>query len=54
MQPNSWVVCDLSKIDTRGCLGAPNWIIEILSPGNVDHDTKTKFNPYEENGGNEC
>jgi len=54
VRPDSWVVCDLSKIDTRGCLGAPNWIIEILSPGNVDHDTKTKFDLYEEKGVNEC
>jgi Uma2 family endonuclease len=50
VQPDIFVVCDKSKIDARGCLGAPDWIIEILSPGNSAHDTKTKFDLYEENG----
>ena len=50
VQPDICVVCDLTKIDARGCLGAPDWIIEILLPGNVSHDTKTKFDLYEENG----
>ena len=50
VQPDIFVVCDREKIDERGCLGAPDWIIEILSPGNVLHDTKTKFDLYEENG----
>ena len=31
-------------------MGAPDWIIEIISPGNTAHDTKTKFDLYEENG----
>ncbi len=48
VQPDICVVCDLSKIDARGCVGAPDWIIEILSPGNAGHDTKTKFDLYEE------
>ncbi|RYE89771.1 MAG: Uma2 family endonuclease [Cytophagaceae bacterium] len=50
VQPDIFVVCDKSEIDERGCLGAPDWIIEILSPGNSAHDTKTKFDLYEENG----
>ena len=50
VQPDIFVVCDLSKLDERGCLGAPDWIVEIVSPGNVTHDTKTKFDLYEENG----
>jgi Uma2 family endonuclease len=50
VQPDICVVCDLAKIDERGCLGAPDWIIEILSPGNLAHDTHTKFDLYEENG----
>ena len=50
VQPDISVVCDLSKIDRRGCLGAPDWIVEIVSPGNTAHDTRTKFNLYEENG----
>lgn len=50
VQPDIFVVCDLSKLDDRGCLGAPDWIIEIVSPGNTARDTKTKFDLYEENG----
>jgi Uma2 family endonuclease len=50
VQPDICIVCDPSKLDKRGCLGAPDWIIEILSPGNMSHDTKTKFDLYEENG----
>lgn len=50
VQPDIFVVCDLAKLDERGCLGAPDWIIEIVSPGNLKHDTKTKFDLYEEAG----
>lgn len=50
VQPDICVVCDPGKIDRRGCLGAPDWIIEIVSPGNTTHDTRTKFALYEENG----
>lgn len=50
VQPDICVVCDLTKIDKRGCLGAPELIIEIVSPGNLKHDTKTKFDLYEEAG----
>ena len=34
VQPDICVVCDESKIDSRGCCGAPDLVIEILSPGN--------------------
>jgi Uma2 family endonuclease len=50
VQPDICVVCDLAKLDDRGCVGAPDWIIEILSPGNISRDTRTKFDLYEENG----
>ena len=50
VQPDICVVCDPARLDERGCLGAPDWIIEIVSPGNVGHDTKTKFDLYQENG----
>ena len=50
VQPDICVVCDPAKLDDRGCLGAPDWIIEIVSPGNAARDTKTKFDLYEENG----
>ena len=50
VQPDLCVVCDPAKIDTKGCVGAPDWIIEILSPGNATHDIRVKFDLYEENG----
>ena len=34
VQPDLCVVCDLTKIDSRGCRGAPDLVIEIISPGN--------------------
>lgn len=50
VQPDICVICDLTKIDKRGCLGAPNWIIEIISPSTATYDVKTKFDLYAENG----
>ena len=50
VQPDLCVVCDPAKLDKRGCLGAPDWVIEIVSPGTATHDTKTKFDLYAENG----
>ena len=49
VQPDLCVVCDLSKLDDRGCMGAPDLIIEILSPGNSKKEMGIKFNLYEEN-----
>lgn len=50
VQPDICVVCDPSKIDERGCLGAPDWIIEILSSGTSSKDLREKFDVYEEAG----
>lgn len=50
VQPDICVICDETKIDRRGCLGAPDWIIEILSPGNTRLEMHEKFNLYQENG----
>ena len=50
VQPDICIVCDLAKIESRGCVGAPDWIIEIVSPGNTARDTRTKFDLYEESG----
>ena len=50
VQPDICVVCDPAKLDDRGCLGAPDWIVEIVSPGNASHDTRTKYDLYEECG----
>lgn len=49
VQPDICVICDPQKIDDRGCLGAPDWIIEILSNSNTKHELQTKFALYEEN-----
>jgi Uma2 family endonuclease len=51
VQPDLCVVCDRAKLDERGCLGAPDWIIEILSPGrNAARDLTIKHELYQENG----
>jgi Uma2 family endonuclease len=50
VQPDICVVCDLSKIDRRGCVGAPDLIVEILSKGTASKDVKDKFEVYEESG----
>ena len=50
IQPDLCVICDLSKIDTRGCIGAPDLIIEVLLPGNSRKEVRLKFELYEEAG----
>jgi Uma2 family endonuclease len=50
VQPDLCVICDPAKLDDRGCLGAPDLIVEILSPGNSRKEMKDKFKIYEENG----
>jgi Uma2 family endonuclease len=50
LQPDLYIVCDLSKIDARGCLGAPDLIIEIISPKNPKRDLKDKFEIYQQHG----
>ena len=50
VQPDLCVVCDRRKIDSRGCIGAPDLVIEIISPGNSKKELKQKFKLYEEAG----
>lgn len=50
VQPDLCVVCDESKLTEQGCSGAPDIIIEILSPGNSSREKKEKYELYEENG----
>jgi Uma2 family endonuclease len=50
VQPDLCVVCDPNKIDARGCIGAPDWIVEILSPHTSAKDLREKFDVYEEVG----
>lgn len=42
--------CDTSKLDEKGCHGAPDWIIEIVSPGTPEYDYITKLSRYQESG----
>ena len=50
VQPDLGVICDLSKLDETKCNGAPDLVIEILSPGNSKKEMKIKYELYEENG----
>ncbi|MDP4263609.1 MAG: Uma2 family endonuclease [Bacteroidota bacterium] len=50
VQPDICVICDESKIDDKGCCGAPDFVVEILSPGNSHKEVKLKFELYEEAG----
>jgi Uma2 family endonuclease len=50
VQPDISIICDESKIDERGCVGAPDVVVEILSPGNSTKEMKNKFDLYQEAG----
>jgi Uma2 family endonuclease len=47
VQPDLSVFCDQKKLDKRGAQGAPDLVVEILSPGNSRRDMKDKFEVYE-------
>jgi len=50
VQPDICVICDRSKLDDRGCIGAPDLIVEVLSPSTLKMDWNYKFNLYEAAG----
>jgi len=50
VQPDLCVICDTSKIKKQGCVGAPDLVVEILSPGNSKKEMRDKFELYEEAG----
>ena len=50
VQPDLCIICDLDKLTEQGCHGAPDLIIEILSPGNSRRERKEKFELYQESG----
>jgi len=50
VQPDMVVVCDPDKLDDKGCRGAPDLVVEILSPSTSGKDMKQKFNLYEQRG----
>jgi Uma2 family endonuclease len=50
VQPDLSVICDPSKLDKLGCLGAPDWIVEVLSPSTALKDMNTKRSLYQLHG----
>lgn len=50
VQPDICVICDLHKIDHRGCHGSPDLIVEILSPSTSEKDLNHKYELYGSHG----
>lgn len=46
VEPDLFVVCDPAKLEDRGCIGAPDWIIEVASPGSTKVDYGIKLFKY--------
>ena len=50
VQPDITIICDKEKRGKEGCLGAPDFVVEILSPSNSAIEMQRKFNLYREAG----
>jgi Uma2 family endonuclease len=50
VQPDIVIICDKNKLDKRGCLGAPDFIAEIISPSTAERDMVDKYKLYEAEG----
>ena len=50
VEPDVTVVCDRDKLDKRGCNGAPEWAIEVVSPSSIKMDYERKKKLYQESG----
>ena len=50
VEPDISVICDKSKLDDRGCNGAPDWVIEIVSPSSKRMDYLIKLLKYQKAG----
>jgi len=50
VQPDLAVICDPARLDDKGCRGAPDWIIEVLSPRTAAKDQRRKRDLYERHG----
>jgi len=50
VEPDISVICDSSKLDDMGCKGAPDLVIEVLSPSTRRYDRMTKFGLYQRAG----
>lgn len=46
VEPDISVICDPNKLTDKGCSGAPDWIVEIVSPSDPRHDYIIKLNLY--------
>jgi len=49
VQPDLTGICDASRLTPRGCFGAPDWVVEIISPWTMKKDLNEKFLLYERN-----
>jgi len=50
VQPDISIICDLTKLDKKGCVGPPDLIVEIISPATAKHDIEDKYRLYEKHG----
>ncbi len=50
VEPDISVICDKNKISDKGCQGAPDWVIEIISPSSMAMDYFTKLFQYQKSG----
>lgn len=50
VEPDLSVICDKDKLDDRGCNGAPDWVIEIVSPSSLRMDGLVKLRKYQDAG----
>ena len=50
VQPDVFIICDLRKTDERGVRGAPDWLVEVLSPSTASYDRTRKVPVYERAG----
>ena len=48
--PDMSIICDRSKLDNRGCKGAPDMVVEVLSPSTQRQDRMVKLNLYQKAG----
>lgn len=50
LEPDIAVICENDKLDNKGCHGAPDWVIEIVSPSSKKMDYVIKLTEYEKAG----
>ena len=50
LEPDIFVCCSPSLLQEKGCMGAPDWVIEVLSPSSARLDLGRKCHKYREEG----